>query len=212
VTLPEQIPGLGPKTDRPCVIPNADLRNLQLSPVEGFVLSRVDGVSSYEQICLMSGVDSVQTLEILRRLKMEPVFGGAGEALGSRIGARAATGRAAQAATDATTLLERLDDGSPVDPADLVSGPDMTANTKMLILRLHRRLKKMQAHDILGLPPGADRNMVKRAYFAASKELHPDRYYGKDIGIFKEKLGDIFARLNEAFESLQGRDKSASGR
>ena len=45
--------------------------------------------------------------------------------------------------------------------------------------------------------------MVKRAYFAASKELHPDRFYGKDIGPYRDKLSDIFAQLTRAFEQLK---------
>ena len=42
--IPEQIPGLGGKEDRPRLNQGADLTSYRLTPVEGFVLSRVDGV------------------------------------------------------------------------------------------------------------------------------------------------------------------------
>jgi curved DNA-binding protein CbpA len=70
-------------------------------------------------------------------------------------------------------------------------------------LRLHRRLKSLKAHELLAVPPGAELAIVKRAYFAASKEVHPDRYFGKDIGPYRGLLSDIFAQLTRAFEQLK---------
>src|SRR4051812_41061173 len=67
----EQFSGLGPKGDRPRLNPGADLTAQRLTPTEGFVLSRVDGTSSYDEICLVTGLGEAQTLEILRRLKSQ---------------------------------------------------------------------------------------------------------------------------------------------
>jgi hypothetical protein len=40
----------------------------------------------------------------------------------------------------------------------------------------------------------------------ASKELHPDRYFGKNLGSFKTKLAAIFSRMSEAVQEIeQGR-------
>ena len=55
----------------------------------------------------------------------------------------------------------------------------------------------------LGVAGDADVATVKRAFTAASKELHPDRYFGKDLGSFKEKLAQIFARLTEAVQEME---------
>jgi preprotein translocase subunit Sec63 len=100
-------------------------------------------------------------------------------------------------------LLERLDDSSPVTSSELDTAPELPDELKARIIRLHRRLKKLGPHEILGLEKDAARAEIKRAYYAASKELHPDRYFGKDLGPFREKLGDIFARLTESFQKLE---------
>lgn len=47
---------------------NAGLQGLQLTPEEGFILSRVDGFSSIEEICLVTGLPRTQTLETLEKL------------------------------------------------------------------------------------------------------------------------------------------------
>jgi hypothetical protein len=46
------------------------------------------------------------------------------------------------------------------------------------------------------------------SFAAASKELHPDRYFGKDLGHFREKLAKIFNRITEATQELQKAHKA----
>jgi hypothetical protein len=209
VRLPDFIQGLGPKADKPRLNPGADLSAHRLTPVEGFVLSRIDGTASYDQICVMTGLGVEATVDVLRRLRRNGLILGSKDTVPPAAqppGATPVLGvpvtAAKQRLTPSGSVLERLDDGSPIDPAELTSGPDLSIDTKTRILRLHRRLKSLGPYEMLGLPPGADRSLVKRAYFSASKELHPDRFFGKDIGIFREKLGDIFARMTEAFQSI----------
>jgi hypothetical protein len=206
--LSPQIYGLGSREDRPRLNPGADLTAHRLNPVEGFVLSRVDGTLSYEEICLISGIGAEPTLAILRRLRREKLILGPHDPIpppepppaptpvaGIPITAPAAPG-------DRRSLLERLDDASPVTSAELDAAPALPEELKARIIRLHRRLKKLAPHEMLGLEKEADRHEIKRAYYAASKELHPDRYFGKDLGPFREKLGDIFARLTDSFQKL----------
>jgi DnaJ-domain-containing protein 1 len=101
------------------------------------------------------------------------------------------------------SVLERLDDGGPVDPSDLVEGSDLSNETKKRIVRLHRRMRKLSPHELLGVAKDADGAAIKRAFGAASKELHPDRYFGKDLGNFREKLAKIFNRITEAMQELE---------
>jgi DnaJ-domain-containing protein 1 len=113
------------------------------------------------------------------------------------------TGRSDQDQVTAVSVLERLDDGGAVDPKDLAEGPDLSDETKKRILRLYRRMRKLAPHELLGVAPDADIAAVKRAFGAASKELHPDRYFGKDLGRFREKLAKIFNRITEAVQELE---------
>jgi DnaJ-domain-containing protein 1 len=112
-------------------------------------------------------------------------------------------GKAEGAEAASRSLLERLDDGEPVAPADLIEGHDLPVETKRRIVRLHRRLRKLAPHELLGIPENADPATVKRAFAEASKELHPDRYYGKHLGPFRAKLAKIFTRMAEAAQELE---------
>jgi hypothetical protein len=245
VAAPEEIPGLGPRTDRPRLNASIDLAGQKLSPTEGFILSRVDGRMSYDEICMVSGLDREQTLQILRTLKQARLILGPGEvALGAvrksmRSGRTppalpaapeaepvpaAAPPRPAVASPKAGPLakppserhpphsrlgpLERLDDGSPVAASELVDWPDGSPEVKARIVRLHRRIRQLSAFDLLGLDPGADDNTLRRAFGTASKELHPDRYFGKNLGSFKAKLAAIFSRLSEAVQEIEQSRKS----
>jgi DnaJ-domain-containing protein 1 len=212
--IPADISDVGNKGDRPTLNTAVNLTEVRLTPVEGFVLSRVDGLTSYEDICHMSGMPIAATLDILRKLRREGLILNPGEKPEqpdpAKAKAQASPGTASRprrrltlGVPVAVSLLEVHDDGSPVDRAELDKGPGLDEDTKARILRLHRRLKTLKPHELLALSPGADPAMVKRAYFAASKELHPDRFYGKDMGPYRDKLSDIFAQLTRAFEQLK---------
>ena len=260
MTSHDEIPGLGPRTGRPRPNTAIDWANQKLTPTEGFVLSRVDGRLSYDEICMVSGLSRDETLRILRDLKQARLIlgpgevavgasrprsapaaeaaAGAGESAPARAAgtvpsrSQAAAGPAAagaestdqarsQAAEPAASRagekdrrtpvgpLERLDDGSPVAPGDLVEWPDAPSELKARIVRLHRRLRQLSAWDLLGVGKDADASTVRRAFGAASKELHPDRYFGKNLGSFRAKLGAIFARLSEAMQEVEKARKSA---
>ncbi len=189
------------------VNPAANLGNFRLTPVEGFVLSRVDGKTSYELICQLTGLGTEPTLEILRKLRRERLILNPGEkaeppSRSITTGAKGSKSRVGNPAP-AASLLEVHDDGSPVGAAEMAEGPGLDAETKARILRLHRKLKSLKPHELLSVAPGADATIVKRAYFAASKEVHPDRYYGKDLGPYRDRLSDIFAQLTRAFEQCK---------
>jgi curved DNA-binding protein CbpA len=48
----------------------------------------------------------------------------------------------------------------------------------------------------------ADTRAVKKAYFALSKKLHPDRYFRRNTGPFAALIESCFKRLLEAYELL----------
>lgn len=67
-------------------------------------------------------------------------------------------------------------------------------------------IDEKDAFALLEISPAADAREVKRAYFRLSKEFHPDRYYGKELGPYRDKLSLIFRAAKGAFELLS--DKS----
>jgi DnaJ-domain-containing protein 1 len=231
----DELSGLGAKGDKPRLNPSLDFTQLKLTPTEGFILSRIDGRASYDEVCRMSSLGREETLEILRKLKTEKIILGPGETAPAptphkahramrspspdyhprtpppivvtdamlRQAQERSGGKSDQNQAAPMSVLERLDDGGAVDPADLVEGPDLSDETKKRILRLHRRMRKIAPHELLGVGKDADSAAIKRAFGAASKELHPDRYFGKDLGKFREKLAKIFNRITEAMQELE---------
>jgi DnaJ-domain-containing protein 1 len=231
----EELSGLGAKGDKPRLNPSLDFKQLTLTPTEGFILSRIDGRASYDEVCRISSLGREETLAILRRLKTEKIILGPGETLPApaprkthramrspspdyhpktpppvvvtdqmlRQARERSEGKSDPDQAAPMSTLGRLDDGGPVDPNDLVEGPDLSDETKKRILRLHRRMRKLSPHELLGVAKDADGAAIKRAFGAASKELHPDRYFGKDLGSFREKLAKIFNRITEAVQELE---------
>lgn len=218
----EDIEGLGPKTTKPQLNSKADFRTVKLSPTEGFVMSRVDGQSSYAEICNVTGLGAPATLEILRKLKSAGLIHNPGEPpivpskeTATPLPRKAPTpppGPVDEASSEprqrrmtakpGKTVLERLDDGSTVDPGELIDGPGLDHLTKTRLVRAARRLHKLSPHELLGVPADADRKALKKAYFIASKELHPDRFYGRDVGTFRTLLERLFHAITHAYESL----------
>ncbi len=230
----DEISGLGAKNDKPRLNSDVDFSQLKLTPTEGFILSRIDGRASYDEVCRMSSLGRDETLAILRKLKTEKLILGPGETAPPRAPrrtqrplrsmnqdfhpktpppvlvtdemlrqARGVGGKSGDDELEQVSVLKRLDDGGPVDPSDLIEGPDLSDETKRRLIRLHRRMRKLAAHELLGVAKDADSAAIKRAFGAASKELHPDRYFGKDLGSFREKLAKIFNRITEAVQELE---------
>src|SRR5687767_3698632 len=79
------LPGLGPRAAVPQPRMGIDPTAAGLSAQEGWVLSRVDGHTSFGELCLITGLGEAQTVEILRRLAergliaVEGLSGGAAE-------------------------------------------------------------------------------------------------------------------------------------
>lgn len=88
--------------------------------------------------------------------------------------------------------------------AALAEPGDLRDRDRRLVLAMAR-----VAHDprqLLGVSTIADTRTLKHAYFRLSKEVHPDRYYGKRLGSFNQRLEVIFEALARAYSQLSGSD------
>lgn len=54
----------------------------------------------------------------------------------------------------------------------------------------------------LGLEKGAPRERVRQAYFQLAKQFHPDRFLAPGLGDLATGVKELFAALNEAYETL----------
>ena len=84
------------------------------------------------------------------------------------------------------------------DPDDL----DLKHDQQMAINLAFDGIDNKTFYEILLLPRTADEKAIKRSYYRLSKEYHPDKFYRKNLGGFKEKLEVIFNKVNEAYRVL----------
>src|SRR5262245_48267531 len=79
---------------------------------------------------------------------------------------------------------------------------DLDAERRTYIDSMFGRLKDLTHYEALGIARTADRKEISRAYFRLVALVHPDRYFGKNLGSYKPKLLAVFARVTEANETL----------
>ena len=74
------------------------------------------------------------------------------------------------------------------------------------ILAMARLVESRDLHALLGLPTDAEPREIKRAYFLLSKEVHPDRFYGKRLGSFADRMAAVFEAIARAYARLTSGD------
>ncbi len=153
-------------------------RGPSLSPREGFLLSRIDGHTSWTLLREIGGLPSDEVDRCLERWLVE--------------GLLEVVEPAARPAAAARTGPRQ----GPLDPS-----LDLPLERQREILELEARLDRPY-HELLGVGLDADDKVIKRAYFALSKRFHPDRYFRQRIGAFEKRLERIFEKLVEAYELL----------
>lgn len=181
------LPGLGARTLVPYRA-SVDWNQVHLSPEEGFILSRVDGVTSLGDICLLMPFGEEQTAGLLRRLWLQGVIDVPGLEKPKAVTRSAPSGVA--------NLLD-------VElPEQVPAGIELSLDQLQRIELFFHTLEQRNAFQTLEIDHHADAKTVKKAYFKLSKEFHPDRYFGKSIGDYKQKLIQIFQSVKSAFELL----------
>ncbi len=183
----ESLDGLGPANLVP-TLAHADLAPLALTAEEGFVLSRVDGRTSLADILLLVPFDRAFTISALKRL-----FDGGALDLPGVARPRKSTPAPAP---------------SPVAPS--AKDGALTSEQMARIDKFATNLDQKDAFQLLEVTRGADDKEIKRAYFRLSKEFHPDRFYGKEIGDYRSKVQRIFVAVKNAFDVLSDKERRAA--
>jgi tetratricopeptide (TPR) repeat protein len=91
---------------------------------------------------------------------------------------------------------------TPEEKSALSEPGDLDADERVRILVLARLVDERDPWALLGVPSGSDTKVLKRAYFTLSKEIHPDRHYGKQLGTFAERLTMVFEAVSRTYARL----------
>jgi curved DNA-binding protein CbpA len=179
---------------------------LPLSTIEGFVLSRVDGAASVEDISMMAGIDQQKLLSILERLRqlgaVELRWMGEGGKVAAVAPAKPVREREADAHFEGG---EALYSSAALDEKNVNIAPD----ARRRILNAFHAMENRDLYALLGVEREADKKQIRDAYFELSKLFHPDAYFGKELGGFKAKMEAVFKRLTEAYDVLGKAKKRA---
>ncbi len=92
------------------------------------------------------------------------------------------------------------------DPQDKSSGTEQQTGLIeaeiQAIDELYDRVRSGDIYSVLGVSPDADVKYIRKVYYELSRSWHPDQFYRRDIGAYKQKLEDIFVGINRAYTIL----------
>lgn len=231
-TVPAEITGLGSTAQKLRQSPGFDPLKAALGPDEYFVFTRMDGLTSIRDVIVATGLPTERAINAVVKLRglgglllpneaspapvkpaapAKPAPAPVAPPAAMRpsparpVGPNAATPPAAASAYDLTLPNPTSDELLALGEVN-----DLTDKERRLILAMARVAR--DPHALLGVGPNADARTLKFAYFKISKDVHPDRYYGKQLGSFKERLAATFEASTRAYTRLTSGDKNrASG-
>jgi curved DNA-binding protein CbpA len=180
----------------PNVVPTA----LALDPAAGFLLSRVDGVTSWGTLRQIGALPPHEVDRLLERWLKEGVLVAAAATRGAAKAGAAKPDAEQHAASEAKPAAVQAGP-KPIALPAIDASLDLDVDLQREILAFAGGLGR-RYHEILGVARDADPRAVKKAYFALSKKLHPDRYFRRNTGPFGALIESCFKRLLEAYELL----------
>jgi curved DNA-binding protein CbpA len=86
---------------------------------------------------------------------------------------------------------------------------DLSVELQRYVEATSQRLEAIDHYELLEVARDADKKTVKRAYFRLAAVLHPDRFFGKNLGRYKPGLLRVFARISLAYDTLSSPQRRA---
>jgi hypothetical protein len=229
MSVPSELPDIGSTAQRLRQNPRFDPVAAAIGPEDYFVWTRFDGSTTLKDLILMTGFATPRAVDIVRKLRAIGAIllpNEKPEAVAARI--RAASppvvtpprtppqGVRVRPDTEGPTTerspivdehrpTQRVSSSAiigPEDAAAMAEDVEIDVADRDRILTMHRRIRGGDALAVLGIGDVSDKKEIKRAYFALSKEFHPDRYYRKRVGSFGARLTEIFEAINRAYAEL----------
>jgi curved DNA-binding protein CbpA len=198
----------------PGVVPTS----LSLDPAEGYLLSRIDGYTNWGTLRQIGALPPHEVDRLVERwLKQGVIVTSASSAIRRAPPGANASKPPQPGAAGAQTKPPAAPAGASASPAppprpaasaksapalpEVDASLDLDVELQREILGFARGLGR-KYHEILGVAADADAKVVKKAYFALSRKLHPDRYFRRNTGAFAPLIETCFKRLLEAYELL----------
>ena len=195
----------------PKLADDLELTSLEITPFEGFILSRIDGRTTLQDIADSTGSTKEAVVALLTRLGAAIEWVGESPRVTSRT---SGTTKKPAKHTPARGIV-RTKPAPPgasrvlYDPTELEEDVDLDIDRRRAILDMFYRLEEMDHYEILGVSRKAEKREIRDAYFALSKQFHPDTLFGKRLGSYKTKMEGVFKSLTDAYDVLSKKKKRA---
>ena len=203
-------------------IPDVDPQSVDQEPSaeEYFVLSRVDGSMTVDQLGKTCGLGPQKTRKCLDNLRNYGLIRLPGQETKTGTSATESTPSSsssgdADATSDKESDTEKPDlttsirERFPADFSDfefdselLEQEVELEAPFKREVLFVHAQLEEVDHYQLLDVDRDAQRRSLRSAYFKMSKRYHPDRFYKKILGGYEAKIEAIFQRVTKAYQTL----------
>jgi curved DNA-binding protein CbpA len=182
---------------------------IQLQPLEGFVLSRVESPLALGELLAISGLPEAQARQSVYALALGGLVARNGwpVVLSAALPSRGGT---ADTATAATTT-----DAPPVvvaakNEAEETAKPDAPPDPRAEIDALFALVYTGEHYRILGIERDAESSEIKRAYYALAKRFHPDRFQRDADASLRPQIEAAFMKITQAYETLHDARSRAS--
>lgn len=98
--------------------------------------------------------------------------------------------------------LPELDNPTAAERAMHAEPGDLSLDERSRVLVGLRLVAQADPWALVGVLPGADKRVIKRAFFERSKLFHPDRFYGRNLGTWQARLISVFEAISAAHAEL----------
>lgn len=196
--MPAEIGGIGSTQQKLRVAPDFDPLKAKVGPEEYFLLSRIDGTQTLRELLLATGLPVDRGVAIVARLRSIGALLLPGETSAS------GTGPVEMAPAPAPPAPDILPNPTAEEKRALAEVGGISVETRRKVLALARLAAEATPDSwaLLGVPEGTAQPELKRAYFRLAKEIHPDRFYGKQLGSFGPRLSTVFEAVSRAYQKL----------
>lgn len=185
-----------------------NVADLPLSPDEAFVWSQLDGRTTPEEVCELTGLESLEVLAALERLFQLGAIAGY-ESARQQTGTRRRDPRRELTEPPPKALTVPPLPTQPAPPP-VPEAIDLDDAQRARIDAMFEQLTVASHYELLGVDERADKAAVKKAYFERITFFHPDKYFRKSLGDYKRKLEKIFQQLTEASDTLSRKGTRAA--
>ncbi len=189
--------------------------DINLSPSEAFVLSRVDAPLSVRDLIIICGLPETETLRAAYTLALGGFLRRARwpQALTDEEKSRAHALESAQAKAPPTPVPEPQPEQKTVAaaPPPQAPPPEVKREEEPKPEDLFDRLNNADNYyQVLGVVRSASQADIKRAYHGMAKRYHPDRYRKEADAALLARIESAFAQVAQAYEALKDSSSRAS--